>query len=78
MMKMINRLALTGKNGIGVEDELADIMIRVMALAAYKGINLESHIKAKMRYNSLREYKHGKKYRNESKRFNRRTEKARP
>jgi len=44
------------------EDELADIMIRVMDLAAFKGIDLEAHIKAKMRYNSLREYKHGKKY----------------
>ena len=44
------------------EDELADIMIRVMDLAAFKGIDLEAHIKAKMRYNSLRPYKHGKKY----------------
>ena len=44
------------------EDELADIMIRVMDLAAYKGIDLEAHIKAKMRYNSLRPYKHNKKY----------------
>ena len=44
------------------EDELADIMIRVMDLAAFKKIDLESHIKAKMRYNSMREYKHGKKY----------------
>jgi NTP pyrophosphatase (non-canonical NTP hydrolase) len=44
------------------EDELADIMIRVMDLAAFKGINLEEHIKAKMRYNSLREHKHGKAY----------------
>lgn len=44
------------------EDELADIMIRVMDLAAFKGIDLEYHIKAKMRYNSLRQYKHGKKY----------------
>lgn len=44
------------------EDELADIMIRVMDLAAYKGIDLESHIKAKMRYNSMREHKHGKNY----------------
>jgi NTP pyrophosphatase (non-canonical NTP hydrolase) len=30
------------------EDELADIMIRVMDLAAHKGINLEEHIAAKM------------------------------
>lgn len=44
------------------EDELADIMIRVMDLAAFKGIDLESHIEAKMHRNSLREYKHGKKY----------------
>ena len=44
------------------ESELADIMIRVMDLAAFKGIDLEAHIKAKMRYNSMREKYHGKKY----------------
>lgn len=44
------------------EDELADVIIRVMDLAAFKGIDLEQHIKAKMRFNSLREHKHGKKY----------------
>lgn len=44
------------------EDELADVMIRVMDLAAFKGIDLEKHIAAKMRYNSLRPHKHGKKY----------------
>lgn len=44
------------------EDELADIMIRVMDLAAYKGIDLELHIEAKMRYNAMRPHKHGKKY----------------
>lgn len=44
------------------EDELADIMIRVMDLAAYKGVDLEAHIQVKMRYNALRAYKHGKKY----------------
>lgn len=44
------------------EDELADIMIRVMDLAAYKGIDLEKHIAFKMKYNSTREHKHGKKY----------------
>lgn len=48
------------KNTFG--DELADIMIRVMDLAAFKGIDLESHIKLKMRYNALRPYKHNKKY----------------
>lgn len=44
------------------EDELADIIIRVMDLAEFKGINLENHIKAKMRYNSLITHKNGKKY----------------
>ena len=44
------------------EDELADIMIRVMDLAAFKGIDLEAHIAAKMHYNSLRPHKHGKAY----------------
>jgi len=44
------------------EDELADIIIRVMDLAHYKGIDLEKHILLKMRYNSLRPRKHGKKY----------------
>lgn len=56
------------KNVFGVcvkgtfEDELADICIRVFDLAAHQGIDLESHIKAKMRYNKMRPYKHGKKY----------------
>lgn len=45
------------------EDELADIVIRVFDMAAYKGIDLEKHIQAKMRYNKLRPHKHGgKKY----------------
>lgn len=44
------------------EDELADIVIRVFDLAASRGIDLEKHILLKMRYNSLRPYKHGKKY----------------
>lgn len=37
-------------------------MIRVMDLAAYKKIDLEKHIALKMRYNSMRERLHGKKY----------------
>jgi len=44
------------------EDEMADIIIRVLDLCAFKEIDIESHIKAKMRYNSTREFKHGKKY----------------
>lgn len=44
------------------EDEIADAMIRLMDLAAFRKIDLEGHIRAKMRYNSLRPYRHGKKY----------------
>ena len=44
------------------EDELADVIIRVLDLCAFKNIDIESHIKAKMRYNSSRELMHGKNY----------------
>jgi NTP pyrophosphatase (non-canonical NTP hydrolase) len=44
------------------EDEMADIIIRVLDLCAFKGIDIESHIKAKMRYNSTRPHRHGKNY----------------
>lgn len=43
------------------EDELADIVIRVMDLAYFKGINLEWHILQKIRYNKTRPHKHGGK-----------------
>lgn len=44
------------------EEEMADIVIRVMDMCEWKEIDLEGHIKAKMRYNTLREKYHGKKY----------------
>jgi NTP pyrophosphatase (non-canonical NTP hydrolase) len=44
------------------EDELADVCIRIFDLAYSKGINLEAHIQAKMRYNESRPHMHGKKY----------------
>ena len=44
------------------EDEMADILIRVLDHCAFKGIDIEAHVKAKMRYNSTREKMHGKKY----------------
>lgn len=44
------------------EDELADAMIRIMDLSEYRGIDLEKHIEAKMRYNKSRPYKHNKEY----------------
>lgn len=44
------------------EEEMADIFIRVLDMCAYKGIDIEQHVKAKMRYNLTREKYHGKKY----------------
>lgn len=44
------------------EDELADIVIRVFDLAGGKGIDLSTHIEAKLRYNAMRPVRHGKKY----------------
>lgn len=44
------------------EEEMADIVIRLLDMCAFKGIDIEFHVKAKMRYNMLREKYHGKKY----------------
>lgn len=56
------KLVFTNTVKNSFEDELADIMIRVMDLAAIKGVDLEHHIKLKMKYNSMRERLHGKRY----------------
>lgn len=46
-----------------LEDEYADTIIRILDHAAHKGMDIESHIEAKMRYNSMRPKMHGgKKY----------------
>ena len=45
-----------------LEDELADATIRIFDLAKKMNIDLESHIKAKHRYNTTRPRMHGKKY----------------
>ena len=44
------------------EEEMADIVIRVVNMCAYLNIDLESHLIAKMRYNATRPKYHGKKY----------------
>lgn len=43
------------------EDELADILIRVFELCGIKNIDIDSHVKMKMRYNSLRPRMNGGK-----------------
>ena len=45
----------------GIPSELADIVIRVMDLCGYYGIDLEQAIKEKHEYNKTRPYKHGGK-----------------
>lgn len=45
-----------------VEEEMADNIIRTLDYCAHKGIDIDAHVAAKMRWNSLRKYKHGKKY----------------
>lgn len=44
------------------EDELADVIIRALDLAAGLKIDIEKHINAKVQYNKTREYLHGKRY----------------
>lgn len=44
------------------EDEIADAMIRLFDIAGARGMDLEEHIFLKLKYNSLRPHKHGKKY----------------
>jgi len=44
------------------EEELADIMIRVMDLAEQRGVLLSAAIAAKHAYNLTRPFKHGKQF----------------
>jgi len=44
------------------EDEMADIIIRVLDVCGAMKIDIDWHIEQKLKYNSLREFKHGKKY----------------
>jgi hypothetical protein len=44
------------------EDEIADAIIRLLDLSVSQGIDTERHVELKMRYNALREHKHGKQY----------------
>ncbi len=44
------------------EDEIADAMIRLLDLCGCEGIDIESHVIAKMNYNESRDRKHGKEF----------------
>ena len=45
----------------GVEAELADVIIRIMDMAAAKGYRVGEAVIAKINYNKNRPYKHGGK-----------------
>lgn len=44
----------------GVEEELADVIIRIMDYATYRKLDVAGAIVAKMEFNKSRPYKHGK------------------
>jgi NTP pyrophosphatase (non-canonical NTP hydrolase) len=44
-----------------VEEELADVVIRIMDFAEFKGLDVARAIKAKHEYNKSRPFKHGGK-----------------
>ena len=46
----------------GIEEEIADAVIRLADIAGMIGMNLAWWVRAKMDYNHSREYKHGKNY----------------
>ena len=46
----------------GVEDELADAIIRLLDICEGYDIDIVKHIELKMKYNSKREKLHGKQY----------------
>ena len=50
------------REGKPMDEELADIIIRVCDLAGYEGINLEKAIEDKMAVNRTRPYKHGREF----------------
>ena len=60
--------ALPDENGVMVEkpagfpSELADILIRVADLAGRYGFDMDAEVERKMRYNRLRQRKHGKAF----------------
>lgn len=45
-----------------VEDEIADTLIRTLDLCGALGIDIETHVREKLKYNETREKRHGKRY----------------
>lgn len=47
---------------LGVEEELADVLIRIFDFCGARGYDLGEAVLAKMRFNEDREYRHGKRF----------------
>ena len=63
MLKAINwKTAFEEGVKSSFEDEVADVAIRLFDLCGGLNIDLEKHIEMKMKYNSMRGYKHGKAF----------------
>ena len=45
-----------------VDEEVADVIIRIFDMCGKQNIDIEKHVELKMEYNKQREYKHGKEY----------------
>ena len=45
-----------------IQDEISDALLRIMDLCGRYDIDIDTHVAIKSYYNSLREYKHNKKY----------------
>jgi len=46
----------------GVEEEMADLIIRALDMCAARGYRIGEAMGAKMNYNETREYRHGKQF----------------
>ena len=44
------------------EDEIADVIIRCLDFCGANNIDIDFHVQAKLKFNKLRAYKHGKNY----------------
>lgn len=59
--KGFTEVYFNGDKPEGIPAELADVVIRILDMCEYYGIDLESMIKMKQEYNKTRPYKHGGK-----------------
>lgn len=59
--KSINEVYWEGEKPCGIPVELADVLIRIFDFCGQNGINIQSALEKKMKYNKTRPYRHGGK-----------------